>query len=90
MNNWILHHYERVSINGISWLGEEFKKFNGIVESEEEDISCKKPLSLKKKNIIYGNFVCCHYAFYTQRELLDKDKTILQGYYDISMKQQIS
>lgn len=86
MNNWILHNYERVSINCISWLGEEFKKIDGIIGNDEEEfLSCTKPNSIKMKNIIYGNFICCHYAFYTQREILDNDKTILQGYYDISI-----
>ncbi|NBP66912.1 MAG: hypothetical protein EBU66_19985 [Bacteroidetes bacterium] len=67
-DKWILHLYERVSINCISWLGEEFAKFNGMVGHDEEQwISCDKPFAIKKPNCIYGGFVCAHYAFYTQR-----------------------
>ena len=34
--NWVLRDYERCSINVISWLGSEFKKFNGDVGVDEE------------------------------------------------------
>jgi hypothetical protein len=81
MGNWILLNNERVSINVVSWLGREFKKFNGIVLDDEEDyISSIKPKELNKHNIIYGDFVCVHYAFLTQRGTIDADETILATY----------
>ena len=80
---WKLYNYERVSINCISWLGEEFEKFNGIVHPNEEQwLSVNKPMNLEKFNVIYGDFVCLHYAFFTQRgyldttDILDKNKLI--------------
>jgi len=79
-NSWNLYHYERVSINCISWLGEEFLKFNGDVGSDEEQwLACHKPGNDKKSNCIYGGFVCVHYAFYTQRPHLDTTN-ILESY----------
>ena len=84
-NQWILHLYERVSINCISWIGSEFEKFNGKVEQDEElYLSVLKPQELKKPNIIYGQAVCVHYAFFTQREYLNKNTNLLNRYKFIS------
>jgi hypothetical protein len=85
MNNWILLNFERVSINAISWLGEEFANFNGIVIGDEEQfISSEKPKNLNKCNIIFGGFTCVHYAFYPQRPLVDRDPSILKAYLERS------
>lgn len=82
---WILHLYERVSINCISWMGSEFEKFNGEVEHDEElYLSVIKPQELKKPNIIYGEAVCAHYAFFTQRPYLDENTDVLNKYKFIS------
>jgi hypothetical protein len=71
-NPWILHFYERVSINCLSWLGEEFNEFDGLVGRDEEKwISCDKPLELGKPSVIYGEFSVVHYAFGLQRDYLD-------------------
>lgn len=67
---WILNEYEHMSINCISWLGEGF---DGIVECDEEKcLSVEKPNRLKRPNCIFGEFVCIHFAFHTQREHLDQ------------------
>ena len=85
MNNWLLYHHERVSINVISWLGSEFEKFDGVVDpAEEEFLSTWKPKKDNKMNIIYGGFLCIHYAFWTQREVVDEDKLILSAYNEMS------
>jgi len=79
-DTWILHSYERVSINCISWLSEEFNLFNGKVgEDEEQWLSSDYPSEIKKPNIIFGRFLVSHFAFWTQREHLDKTN-ILQIY----------
>jgi hypothetical protein len=85
MDNWILLDYERVSINAISFLGKDFKEFNGKVgHSEEMWLSCDKPMELNRPNVICGNSVFSHYSFYTQR--IDLDKTdILEKYNKICM-----
>jgi hypothetical protein len=77
---WILHDYERVSINVISWLGSEFKKFDGKVDRNEEPwLAVTKPISLQRPNCIFGEVLFAHYAFYTQRAELDWTD-ILQRY----------
>ena len=69
---WNLVDFERVSINCISWLGSEFKRFEGNVGTDEEQwLSSDKPRELNKTNCIFGQFVCVHYAFYTQRDVVD-------------------
>lgn len=71
--NWKLFDYERVSINCVSWLGEGMAKVDGkVCWDEESDITEVKPKTLKMPNIIFGGFCCVHYAFYTQRGLLEK------------------
>lgn len=80
-SQWVLNAYERVSINAISWLGEEFAKFNGKVGGDEEQwLSVEKPTLLKKYNTIYGGALCSHFAFFTQRQYLDSTTDILEQY----------
>jgi hypothetical protein len=81
MNNWILYYNERVSINGIAWIGSKFRELcNGIIDiNEEQDISVWKPQQFKMNNCIYGEYVIVHYAFHTQRKLLDGEN-YLQKY----------
>jgi hypothetical protein len=69
---WILHDFERVSINVISWLGSDFKQFGGKVGLDEEPwLTIDKPMSLGRPNCIFGEVLFAHYAFYTQRPELD-------------------
>jgi len=83
IDNWVLKNYERCSINVISWLGSEFKKFNGKVGMDEEQwLSCDKPSQIKKPNIIFGNSLFTHYAFYTQRPYIESTN-ILEEYRNI-------
>jgi hypothetical protein len=65
----------RFSINCISWLGAEFRKFGGVVPfgaDEEEFLSVTKPTQLGKLNYIFGESIVSHFSFFTQREHLDK------------------
>ena len=69
---WELCDNERVSINCISWFGAEFAKFDGEVGTEEEQwLASDGPKSFSKMNAIYGDAICAHFAFYTQRQHLD-------------------
>lgn len=73
IQDWILYYFERVSINAISWRGDEFIKFSGKVgEDEELWLSVDKPKLINKKNKIIGDALFSHYAFHTQRAHLDK------------------
>jgi hypothetical protein len=87
MPNWVLSNYERCSINVISWLGSEFEKFKGIIDSEDEEtwLSSQKPMELKKPNIIFGKSLFAHFAYFTQRAYLD-NTNILSKYFDISAR----
>jgi hypothetical protein len=59
-----LYDYERVSINVISWRGDEFLKFSGKVgESEEHWLSVHQPNFIGKPNRIIGDTLFVHYAF---------------------------
>jgi len=63
----------RVSINCLTWLGSEFAKFEGKVPHDDEVwMSLTKPNELKKSTVILREAYCSHYAYYTQRELLDR------------------
>lgn len=82
-NRWELFFYERISINCISWFGEEFAKFEGNVGVDEEQwLSQDKPKNIKKMNCVFGDAICSHFAFYTQREFLDSTNT-LQKYKEL-------
>jgi hypothetical protein len=63
----------RMSINCISWLGAEFAKFEGRLGSnnEEEWLSVTRPTQLGGYNLIYGDAVVSHFAFYPQRSHMD-------------------
>jgi hypothetical protein len=81
---WILHGYERASINCISWLGSDFAKFGGLVDEDEElFLSVTLPKRLGRKCAIYGGALCAHFSFYTQRSLLDKSD-VLDAYYELA------
>lgn len=77
---WRLYEKQRISVNCISWLGSEFKKFNGMVGQDEEHWLTEIAPNIQQKiNCIYGGFVCVHYAFYTQRSHIDSTN-ILERY----------
>lgn len=71
----------RMSINCIAWLGEEFAKFGGKIgfTHEEEWLSVTRPTHLGAYNLIYGQTVVAHFAFYPQRDHLDRTD-ILERY----------
>lgn len=84
-NEWIMNLFERVFVNAISWRGEEFVKFDGVVPGDEElFVSVDKPKSINKFNIINGNVLCAHFAFWGQREYMDKTN-ILEEYKKLSL-----
>ena len=73
----LLKDYERCSINVISWFGEKFAEFNGIVgTSEEQWLACVKPFLDKTPNVIFGNAIFVHYAFGPQRQHLTKTNVL--------------
>lgn len=72
----------RFSINAILWFGKEMKKFNGIVPGDDEEfLSCIYPTQHGLANCWNGDAIVSHFAFFTQREFLDKEH-ILERYGD--------
>ena len=68
----------RFSINSVCWFGSEFKKFNGLVLGDEEEyISTLKPMELNKINCFAGNILISHFAFFTQRKVLDQSNLLI-------------
>lgn len=77
----------RFSINAILWFGYEMAKFNGIVPGDDEEfMSCIYPSSIGAANAINGDAIVAHFAFFPQREMLDKG-FILEKYGEISHAQ---
>lgn len=70
----------RFSINAILWFGDEMKRFNGEVPGDDEEfLSCIYPTSQGMTNAWNGNAIVAHFAFFTQREVLDR-QNILEQY----------
>lgn len=77
----------RFSINAILWFGAEMKKFAGVVPGDDEDfMSCIYPTGQGMANAWNGDAIVAHFAFFTQREKLDK-AGILEQYGAIVGKQ---
>lgn len=73
----------RFSINAILWFGDEMKKFSGIVPGDDEEfMSCIYPTLQGMSNAWNGDVIVSHFAFFTQREQLDK-QSILEQYGEI-------
>lgn len=77
----------RFSINAILWFGDEMKKFSGCVPGDDEEfLSCIYPTKKGLSNAWNGDAIVAHFAFFTQREKLDK-QCILEQYGGIVSEQ---
>mgnify|MGYP003289453194 CR=1 FL=1 len=73
----------RFSINSVLWFGEMMQNIEGIVPGDDEEyMSCIYPTLLGKSNAWNGDAIVAHFAFFTQREQLDK-QNILEQYGEI-------
>lgn len=87
---YISRNWEKIPINCILWLGEEFAKFGGEVADEhcdfQEEIWLTEiaPRIANKHNAIYGECVVSHFAFNTQREYLESETNLLDYYEEIA------
>ncbi|MBL9088419.1 MAG: hypothetical protein JNM10_14865 [Planctomycetia bacterium] len=62
----------RFSINCISWFGRDMALAGGVVGTdEEEELSATMATRLRRRNCFVTDTVAAHFAFYSQRELLD-------------------
>lgn len=63
----------RFSINAVMWFGDEMKKIGGFVPGDDEEfLSCIYPTNQGVSNAWNGDAIVAHFAFFTQREELDK------------------
>jgi hypothetical protein len=72
---FFLDQYTHVSIQVISWLGSEYKKFNGKIPDkihEEYYQSTIRPKELGMPNVIFGNSLFCHFSSQFTRDYLSK------------------
>jgi hypothetical protein len=70
------------SINCIAWFGRDFAAFGGEVpkgEDEEQAASCTLALRAGRINAIETAAIAAHFAFYTQRSLMD-GTGLIDGY----------
>ena len=87
--NPVFSDYERVSINCISWLGDEFAAFSGNVGQDEEAwLSTVRNREIQRPNCMFGGFACVHFAFYTQRTHLENtcDGVHLRAYAKLALR----
>jgi hypothetical protein len=86
MPNWELNIYERFSINCFTFFGRDFAQFGGVVNPNEECwLTIDKPRELGRPNLICGDAIVSHFAYYTQREYLEKTD-LLQRYKELSIQ----
>lgn len=63
----------RFSINAVLWLGDEMRKFAGVVPGDDEDfLSCFYPTQKGMLNAWNGDALVAHFAFFPQRGQLDR------------------
>jgi len=67
----------RWSINCISWLGDMFKSFDGVIDIDEEEyLTTIKPTQMGIGNCIHGDTIVSHFSFFTQRDYLDSTEIL--------------
>lgn len=77
----------RFSINAVLWFGDEMRKFGGVVPGDDEEfLSCIYPTQRGISNAWNGDAIVAHFAFFTQREQLDKAQ-ILEKYGEVCRSQ---
>jgi hypothetical protein len=72
-DKWILDWRELVNINVVSFFGSDMKFVAPTLNFHTDEVYfCHYgPSLLNKQNIIYGQFICSHYAFQPQKAYLD-------------------
>lgn len=72
----------RFSINCILFFGEDMKRiyeeFGGVTGDDEEFLSSKYPTIIGRANAINGDSIISHFAFFTQRAILDSENILEQ------------
>ena len=90
---WILNDFNRFSINFFCWFGKDFHDFEGkigktdfeFINDDEEWLTVFKTKKDNRPNVICGNSLVSHFAFFTQRDFLESQTNLLDSYKDISL-----
>lgn len=70
---WEMWEADRFSINCFAFLGSDFAGFGGEVGGDEEEwLTVTKPRESGRGTVVAGGALVSHFAFFTQREFLDK------------------
>jgi|GEM_PF-357514 len=84
---WVLNEFEPIAINFVCWFGEEFAKFVGHIENQDDDeawLSVTKPKQMNKPNAICGEALVSYFAYEPQIKLLETYTKYLNIYRRIS------
>ncbi len=67
---WQIDNYQRFAINLIAWMGSDFNEFKGIINhfDEEEWLTMIKSKELQRQNVICGQSLAVHFAFFKHRK----------------------
>jgi hypothetical protein len=84
---WMLWERPRFSINAICWSGEDLAAVGGAIDkAEEDDITVGLPHRLNRYNAICGRALVAHFAFWSQREYLDRG-SLLEEYKRLAVRE---
>jgi glycosyltransferase involved in cell wall biosynthesis len=84
---WVLNEFEPIAINFVCWFGEEFAKFVGHIENQDNDeawLSVTKPKQMNQPNAICGEALVSYFAYDPQIKFLETYTKCLNIYRRIS------
>lgn len=82
---WELVGYERFSINCMAWFGADNRAIRDrMTDSEEICLTEQIPRQLGRRNVIVGDALVSHFAYYPQREALEANTGWLSRYWDLA------
>ncbi len=73
----VINDYTRFSINTISWTGEGISEWIDSLTADEEPVLAHElPKRFGRPNAVCGNTLFSHFAFHSQRDVLDETDTL--------------
>jgi len=89
IETWKLENCEPVSIACMSWLGSSLKRYletYGKISRDEQWWAVYLPTWSDNRNVVFGDCVVSHYAYYVQRDKGLDNTDILEKYHKISLQ----
>lgn len=77
---------ERCSINCCAWRGEDFARFDGRIEGDDDEqwLTVERPARLGQASCIVGSALVAHFAYHPQRDYLEQWTGLLGEYRALS------